>query len=147
MIEIMKVAAMEAIENSKPCDLRFGTVVSVAPLKVQISSDLTLPESLLIVPQYLTDYTVDTNLGMASTTGGGSTGGSSINVSVVGETLVFSSSMYNVEPVVEDDVTDTESPEPTDERSVTIYNALQVGDKVALIRNQGAKQFYILDRI
>lgn len=126
LIEIIKVAAIEAIENSKPCDLRFGTVVSVSPLKIQISSNLTLPESVLIVPRHLTDYSVNCNIGS----------GSNLDLSVVENTLVISNSDSN-----------EESPEEVDERVITIYNSLEVGDKVALIRNQGGKSYYILDRI
>jgi hypothetical protein len=109
MIEIMKRASMDAMERSKPCDLRFGTVSSVNPLKVQITTELIIPESLLIVPEHLTDYSVNVNIGVTN--------------------------------VTEDET------EPVDERVLTIYNSLSLGDKVALIRNQGGKQYYILDRI
>lgn len=177
MIEIMKVAAMDAIENSKPCDLRFGTVCSVDPLKVQITSDFIIPESLLIVPEYLTDYTVDASLGMISNTSstpstpstGGSLGvtvegdmlvftttGASVNITVIGDMLVFTPTSTNNESNVvatvdefepDEDTVDTSSVEVIDERTMTIYNSLQVGDKIALIRNQGGKMYYILDRI
>jgi hypothetical protein len=126
LIEIIKVAAIEAIENSKPCDLRFGTVVSVSPLKIQISSNLTLPESVLIVPRHLTDYSVKCNIGSAS----------NLDVNVVENTLVIANSDSN-----------EEAPEEVDERTITIYNSLVVGDKVAMVRNQGGKSYYILDRI
>lgn len=109
MIDIIHRAALEAMENIKPCDLRFGTVSSVNPLKVQITNELIIPESLLIVPEHLTDYSVNVNIGVK-------------------------------------DVTDDEI-EPVDERVLTIYNSLSLGDKVALIRNQGGKQYYVLDRI
>lgn len=58
LIEIMKRAAIEAVDTGQPCDLRFGTVTSVSPLKVQITNQFTIPESLLIVPRHLTDYEV-----------------------------------------------------------------------------------------
>lgn len=152
MIEIMKVAAMDAIENSKPCDLRFGTVCSIEPLKIQVASDFIIPESLLIVPQYLTDYTVDTSLGMDSS----SSSGNSMEVNVVEDMLVFTTPggvEEDIEPVEDDesdpteDTIDTEVAEPTDDRAMTIYNSLEIGDQVALIRNQGGKMYYILDRI
>lgn len=59
MIELMKRAALDAIESSQPTDLRIGTVVSVSPLKVKVSNQLILPSSILIVPQHLTDYNID----------------------------------------------------------------------------------------
>lgn len=138
MIEIMKRAAMDAIENNKPCDLRFGTVSSVSPLKVKISSELTLPESVLIVPQHLTDYTSNVNIGLPS----GSTPTGSISVSVVNDTLVFSSIATVVDEVDDESMTDA-----VDERTLTVYNGLEVGDTVVLLRNQGGSSYLILDRI
>ena len=126
LIEIVKVAAMDAIENGKPCDLRFGTVTSVSPLKVQISSNLILPESVLVVPRHLTDYSVKTNMGSKDEKA----------ISVVGNTLYITDSNSN-----------EDTPEEVDERTITIYNSLVVGDQVALIRNQGGKTYYILDRV
>ena len=59
LTEIMKRAAMDAVTNAKLTDLRYGEVKSVNPLKVQISNQFTLPASMLIVPQHLTDYNVE----------------------------------------------------------------------------------------
>ena len=145
MIEIMKIAAMDAIENGKPCDLRIGTVTSIAPLKVQITSNLIIPESLLVVPQYLTDYSVDMNLGASEVSS------NDLNINVVGDLLVFSNQTSEVpiddEDYPTEDTVDTTPPEVVDERTMTVYNSLKVGDKVALIRNQGGKMYYILDRV
>ena len=127
MIEIMKIAAKEVIANDKPSELRFGTVISIAPLKVQISTNLILPESVLIVPEELTDHGVSMNLGVQS---------KPVSISVVETTLVITDNNQS-EDVLED----------TDDRNVTVYNALSVGDKVALLREQGGKQFYILGRL
>lgn len=62
LIDIMKRAAVDAVENGKPCDLRYGTVISISPLKVQITPQFILPKSALIVPQHLTEYTVKVNV-------------------------------------------------------------------------------------
>ena len=59
LIDIIKRAALEAVNNEQMCDLRYGTVVSINPLRVQITAQLTVPSSLLVVPQRLTDYTVN----------------------------------------------------------------------------------------
>ena len=141
MIEIMKVAAMDAIENSKPCDLRFGTVISTTPLKIQITNNLILPESLLIVPQNLTDYTVDANMGIGRNDG--------YSITVTNETLNLTSNTESedIETDPTEGTVDSKPAEEVNERTITVYNALQIGDKVALIRNQGSTKFYILDRI
>lgn len=59
LIEIMKRASLDAMGNAQLCDLRYGTVVSTSPLKVQITNVMTIPSSLLVVPQHLTNYNVD----------------------------------------------------------------------------------------
>lgn len=138
IIEIIKVAAMDAIENSKPCDLRFGTVSSISPLKVKISNDFIIPEQLLIVPEHLTDYSMLTNVG-----GDSSSGGSSVTMTVEGETLVITTNATEV--VSETDT--TEEVESVDERTLTMYNGLEVGDSVVLLRNQGGSSYLILDRV
>lgn len=51
LIKTIKTAALEAVENSKPTDLRYGKVVSVNPLRVQITTQFILPASLVIVPK------------------------------------------------------------------------------------------------
>lgn len=58
LIDIIKRASLDAEDNRQPCDLRFGTVISVNPLKVQVTNQFTLPQSLLIVPEHLTDHMV-----------------------------------------------------------------------------------------
>ena len=104
LIGIIKKAAMDAVDNAKMCDLRYGKVVSVSPLKVQITNQFTIPSSLLTVPQHLTNYT--TYIDISDTNGGNK-----------------------------------------ESKRMTVYNALRVGDKVALLRMQGGQSYFILDRI
>lgn len=127
-IEIMKRAAMDANEANQPTDLRFGTVTSVNPLKVQVTNLFTIPETLLIVPRHLTDYTVKVSMdwdteGIGNHTHTCPEGGTSTNGAHSHKIL------------------------SSESKTLTIHNALKVGDKVALIRKQGGQVFYILDRI
>lgn len=98
LIEIVKRAAMDAVENAQMCDLRYGKVVSTNPLKVQVTNQFTIPQALLTVPEHLTNRTITIKM---------------------------------------DDETKT----------MVIYNALKIGDKVALLRKQGGQAYFILDRI
>jgi hypothetical protein len=99
LLQIIKEASMNAVDNAQMCDLRYGTVTSVSPLKVQITNQFVIPQSLLVVPQRLTNYS------LRCTPNGEST------------------------------------------QTVTIHNALNIADKVALLRKQGAQSYFILDRI
>lgn len=58
LIELIKRAALEAVDNKQMADLRYGKVTSTNPLKVQVTNQLTLPKALLVVPKHLTNYDV-----------------------------------------------------------------------------------------
>ena len=120
LVEVMKRASMDAMDNAQMCDLRFGTVVSTSPLKVQITNQFTIPSSLLIVPQHLTNYSVAVGVNWNT---GNASGGS-------GEDA-FASHNHDVAGT----------------KTMTIYNALRTGDKVALLRKTGGQSYFILDRI
>jgi hypothetical protein len=98
IIKVIKQAALEAVENGQPTDLRYGVVTTTAPLRIQITPQFTLPSSALVVPKRLTDHTIE---------------------------------------VVTDGVTKT----------ITIKNALQKDDKVALIRQKGGQSYFVLDKV
>lgn len=50
LIKLIKTAAVDAIDNSQPCDWRTGIVLSSNPLKIQITPQFILPKSVLTVP-------------------------------------------------------------------------------------------------
>ena len=58
LIKIIKQACMDSIHNSQLSDVRVGTVINIAPLKIQVSSQFIIPTSMLIIPEHLTDHTV-----------------------------------------------------------------------------------------
>lgn len=107
-------------DQSKPTDIRYGTVVSANPLKVQISAELTIPQSALVVPKSLTDYTVSVSVNWNT---GDKSGGA-------GESA-FASHNHSISGT----------------KSITIHNALKVGDKVLLLRQQGGQAYIVLDKI
>lgn len=49
MIQIIKQAAIEAMEASNPMRLMYGTVTSANPLAVKIDQKFTVPASLLVL--------------------------------------------------------------------------------------------------
>lgn len=59
LIDIMKRASLAAVESGKPCDLRYGKVLSTSPLKIQVTNQFVLTDAMLIVPKHLTNYSVD----------------------------------------------------------------------------------------
>ena len=123
LIDVMKRAAIDANESNKPADLRFGTVTSESPLKVQITNQFILPESILIVPEHLTDYeievTVKSEYGWNTQNRSGGSGDSA-----------FASHNHDI---------------AFDKKKILVHGALKVGDKVALMRKQGGQFYYILE--
>lgn len=128
LVDIMKRASMDAVDNAQMCDLRFGTVVSTSPLKVQVTNLLTIPESALIVPQHLTDYTVSVT----------------VNWSTEDHSYTHA---HSIPDGNSGDNTYTHNHQVNGKKSMTIHNALKSGDKVAILRKQGGQSYFILDRI
>jgi len=134
LVEIMKTAALGAVENKSMADILFGEVTSEKPLKVKIDNRFELEESFLIVPRNLTDYTVTVmmddrteidlirNLGHSHSTPSGSSG-SALDINV------DHSHAYK------------------GDKEYVIKNGLKAGEKVILLRAIGGQQYYILDKV
>jgi hypothetical protein len=120
LVQVIKEIAMDAVDNSKIPDLRFGTVISDSPLKVRVTNQFIIPSSMLIVPQNLTDYEVDITIDA-------SYGWNTENKLVNGEP-------HNHELTI-------------GEQKLKIHNRLKIGDKVVMLRKQGGQSYFILDRI
>lgn len=60
LIRLIKQAALDAVNASKPSGVYFGKVISVSPLKIQIEQKLILGVAQLVLTRNVTDYTVET---------------------------------------------------------------------------------------
>lgn len=124
LVEIIKRASMESVANAQMSDLRYGKVTSVNPLKVYITNLFTLPESMLVVPEHLTDYEIEITTDTYGWTTEDKSGGSG--------DPAFESHNHEIKQV---------------KRKLKVHGALKVGDKVALLRKQGGQSYFILDRL
>ena len=59
MVQLIKQAALEAVENSKPSGLYFGTVSSVSPLEINLEQKLMLNSSDLVLTSLVSTFDVD----------------------------------------------------------------------------------------
>lgn len=59
IIQVIKKAAIDAVEASKPHKFLYGTVESIDPLRVNIEQHLTLKEKYLILTSNVKDYDVE----------------------------------------------------------------------------------------
>lgn len=57
LTDVIKQIALEAYNAQKPCDIRYGQVVSDVPLAIKITDKFILPETLLLVPDSLRNKT------------------------------------------------------------------------------------------
>ncbi|MEG1894648.1 MAG: DUF2577 domain-containing protein [Oscillospiraceae bacterium] len=118
-----------------------GTVTSASPLKIQITNNekLILGENILIIPKHLTNYTatIDISLGKGSVLSStssknkqGKHGHPADGISDAEGEHVHSLSSFRLKGV-----------------SMTVYNALKVGEKVHVLAFNNDKKYYVLDRV
>ncbi len=59
MVEIIKMAAIDAVNDSKPTTVVFGNVLSTAPLSISIDQKLILKEAHLILTNNVKEHVVE----------------------------------------------------------------------------------------
>lgn len=146
----MKQAAMEVVESGQPTDIRTGLVTNTEPLTIQITPQFILPSSVLIVPRHLTDYKVKVSFNWETENAGqhnhNYSGNTASESGGSGESS-FSSHSHSYSGTTENRPDHKHVVKSEKDKEITIHNALQVNDKVALLRQKGGQFYYILDRI
>lgn len=56
LLQIIKKAAVEAVEASNPAKVMYGTVVAISPLNIRIEQRFTIPEAFLTLTKNVRDY-------------------------------------------------------------------------------------------
>jgi hypothetical protein len=56
LVKIIKKAAIEAVESTKPVAIYFGIVTSISPLQINVEQKMKLGKSQLILSRNITDY-------------------------------------------------------------------------------------------
>lgn len=128
-VEVVKRAAVEAVEAGKPVNLLFGQVISASPLKIQVDQKAIYTEKMLVLTRNVTDFEVD------------------MTVSHKTEIITHG------HPVTDTytgggTATDVDHDHPIKGRKkFKVHNALVAGDWVLLARIQQGKKFVVVDRI
>ena len=120
LYNVIKLAAIKAIDASKPCDFCFGKVTDVSPLKITIEQKLTLGSAQLILTRNVTDHTVPVSVDWLTESKSGGSGESS-----------FSSHNHSISGT----------------KTITIHNGLKKGDEVILMKKKGGQKYLVLDRV
>lgn len=119
-VELVKKAAVEAVDETQPSGIFFGTVTGVSPLEIELESHLPLTADHLILSTLVQDFWVDETVDhLTENRAGGS-----------GEAAYAS-----------------HNHEYKGRKQFLIHLALKEGEKVILIRIQGGQRYIVLDRV
>ena len=120
LLNIIKKAAIDAVNASQPSDFCFGKVISAKPLKISVEQKMTLGAAQLILTRNVTDFKTKVTVDWTTGTNSGGSGESS-----------FASHAHEV----------------AGKKEMIIHNALQVGDEVILLKKKGGQKYLVLDRV
>lgn len=128
-MELVKKAAMDAVNAAGPAGLYFGEVISADPLEIRLDQTLLLKGSQLVLSSLVQDITV--NATMDHTTG------SYTHTHTITDTYSGGGSASS----------DTHSHSYSGTKSFTLHFGLSAGEKVILLRMQGGQRYLVLDRV
>lgn len=99
-----------------------GIVKSVGPLKIQIVNDekLTIGPNITYIPRHLTDYSTEVTVSWRTENASGGSGDAA-----------YASHSHSI----------------IGRKTITVHNALKVGDRVHVLSFNHGKQYYVLDRV
>lgn len=149
LLKIIKQAAIEAIEASKPVNMVFGTVISTSPLQIQIEQKLTLSSDQLVLSRNVTNYQTSIYVDMDT-----DYRTVSFDFSHTHEIDLKTTKEEDHEHSVKGSTKEKEISLNKSHRhnisgtfNVTINNGLKVNDYVILARMQEGQKYIVLDRI
>ena len=148
LVESMKTAALEAVENSDPCCILYGMVIQAEPLRIQVNQKLILDAECLVLTRNVTDFTteVTVNWNTENKLGTHSHGVGTLEVEVSpggnpshahGASVSGATAGYNL----------SHNHAITGRKSITVHNSLIVGEEVILLRQAGGQEYIVLDRV
>lgn len=170
LTELIKRAAVEAVNASNPAAFYFGTVTSTSPLNINVEQKMDLSEEFLILTRAVKDYEVEMTVdhqtdsvslnanhshdAQATSEIDGTCDVQIQNTVTPPETKVESkatttldiSADVNVE-ISEAIIDVSHSHSYSGRKKFTVHNGLKKGEKVILIRMQGGQKFVVLDRM
>ncbi|KQN96245.1 DUF2577 domain-containing protein [Paenibacillus sp. Leaf72] len=121
LLDAIKKAGAAAHASGNPVAVLIGRVTGTNPLEVNVDQRFTLSEDFLIIPESMTQ--LETGLMLTYEAGTDEAEGTSTNQGVIETAAAGSGSMLR------------------------IRRALDIDDKVLLLRVQGGQQFVVLDRV
>lgn len=135
--KLIKRAAVEAVEASDPMSIMFGNVISVEPLKINVEQRLTLGALQLILTNNVIDHDVSITMDWLSEE-------ITHNHGYSGSTSTADLHSHSYSGTTEDN---THGHAIKGKKTITIHNALVIGDQVILVKMQGGQKYIVLDKV
>ena len=139
LLNIIKKAATEANDASKPVQVCFGKVTSSSPLQILVDQKMTLDSSFLVLTRNVTDFTTMVTVQWTTEKEEATHKHQLKNISTDDGAKIVSA------------YTETQNAKHTHDiegtKQMTIHNALEKGEEVVLLRMQGGQKYIVLDRI
>lgn len=120
LTEIVKQAALQAMSETEPAGIVFGTVETVRPLSVRLDQKTVLPESFLLLTHNVKTHQVDMTMQHTTEKSEGGDG-----------EAAFAEHAHACSGI----------------RNVLVHNGLVKGEHVLMLRQQGGQLYIILDRL
>lgn len=119
IIRTLRKVVLDAVNAQKLTDIVYGTVESIAPLKVRVDQKLLLEQEQLKLTRAVMDYEVDMTVDHLTENRSGGSG---------------------------DAAYASHNHEYKGRKKFLIHNGLIIGDKVTMIRAHGGQQYLIIDK-
>ena len=137
LLDLIKKAAVEAVDASKPVQVCFGKVTNTSPLKINVEQKMTLGELQLVlcrnVTEFKTTITVDWNTQYALDEHSHEVSG----VDDKGDKI----------DLVTDNKDLSHNHKIVGNKTITVHNGLVIGDEVILLRMQNGQKYIVIDRV
>jgi len=125
LMELIKKAAMDAVNAAQASDFCYGTVTSASPLKILVEQKMELTAAQLVLCRNVTNHAVTVTAGNT-------------------KDFYFTGEMKDGET---EPIPTTPHVHAIGTIQVVVNNALNVGEKVVLMRKSGGQEYLVLDRV
>lgn len=120
MLNVIKQAAIQAVNANRPVILVQGEVMKINPLTIKVDQKAELPEHFFALTHLVKDYYVDISVAHVTENRGGG-----------GGYAEFASHNHDY----------------TGRKKIKIHNALRIGERVHLLQVQGGQKYIVIDRV
>lgn len=138
LLQALKRAAVEAVEAGKPAAFCYGTVTGTEPLQIMADQKLPLEEMQLELTSAVQDCLVDIEINTCTENDAFMNGQHTHRIT---DTYTGGGSCD------EGNLNTTHKHAIKGRKKLRIYNGLQVGERVLMLRFQGGQKYLVLDRV